>query len=132
MEAAGFSRNGLHVFEEDGDHWKASFLGDVVKTWLAGADSNAVASSAFGKNDEVKLGGCAAKILEFANAPRVKFTAFEKKADAAAEKSLKPGGMPDGFITENQYRIAPGAPAQTAQQNGVEQADVVADKQIAL
>jgi len=132
MEAARFSRNELHVFEEDRDHWKSSFLGDVVKPRLAGANANAIAARAFRKNDKVKLARCAAEVLEFANAARVEFAAFEKKADAAAENSLKPGGMPDGFIAQNQNWKTPGTPAETAEQNGVQQADVVADKEIPL
>jgi hypothetical protein len=38
--------------------------------------------------------------------------------------------MPDAFIAEYQNRIIPRAPAQAANQNGVEQADVITDEKI--
>jgi len=68
MEAAGLGGNKLHVLEENGNHRKARFLGDVVQARLARANADTVATSAFGKNDEVKFTGRAAKVLEFPNA----------------------------------------------------------------
>jgi hypothetical protein len=132
MVAACFCRNELHVFEKDGDHGKARFLGDVIETRLTGADAKTVAPSAFGKNDEVKFVRGAAKFLEFANAPRIEFAAFEKKANAAAENPFNPGVVPDGFVAQNKNRITTRTPAESAEQNGVEEADVIADEKVPL
>jgi hypothetical protein len=130
MEAAGFSGDKLHVFEEDGNHGETRFLGDIVEARLTRTNANAIAARAFRKNDEVKSGGGAAKALEFADASRIEFAAFEQKANAAAENALDPGGMPDGFVAENEDWVAAGTPAKAAKQNGIKQTDVVADEEV--
>src|ERR1041384_7965196 len=114
MKTAGLCRDELHVFEEDGNHREARFLGDVVKARLAGPNMNAIAASAFGKNHEMKFAGSAAKILQFANAARIQFASFQEETDAAAEEALNPGGMPDGFVAKNEDGVAAGAPAKSA------------------
>src|SRR5436305_12701767 len=55
MEAASFGGDKLHVFEEDRDHRKPRFLGDVIKARLARTDTNTIAASAFRKNNEEKF-----------------------------------------------------------------------------
>jgi|SRR5712664_4003694 len=101
METAGLGRNELHVFEENRDHRQARFLGDVIEARLARADAEAIATGAFGKNDEVKFVRGTAEFLEFTNTPGVEFAAFEEETDAAAEKPPNPGCMPNGFVAEN-------------------------------
>ena len=105
MKSPSFCGNGLHVFEEDGNHRKARFLGDVIEARLTWADADTVAACAFRKNDEVKIACGTAKLLQFADAARIEFAAFEEEADAAAENAFEPGGVPDGFVAENENRI---------------------------
>jgi hypothetical protein len=90
VEAAGFGRDKLHVFEEDRDHGEAGLLSDVVEAGLARADVKAIAASAFGKNNQMKVSGSTAKVLKFTNAAGIEPAAFEKEADAAAEEPLNP------------------------------------------
>jgi hypothetical protein len=132
METARFCGDELHVSKENGDHRQARFLGDVIESGLARTDANAVASGAFRENDEVKLAGSTAKFLKFPDAARVEFATFEEKTDAAAENAFDPGGVPDGLVPENENGIASRAPAKPAKQNGVQQADVIADEKVAL
>jgi hypothetical protein len=115
MEAARFCRHKLHIFEEDWDHREPGFLGDVVKARLARTHANAVAARPFGKHHEVKVAGSPAKILKFANATGIKLSAFEKKADAAAEDSFDPGAVPDRFVAQNEDGVTSGTPAKPAQ-----------------
>lgn len=84
MEAAALGGNELHVFEEHGDDWQASFLGDVVEAGLAGADAKAIAASAFGENDEMKFMCGATEVLKFANAAWIEFASVEEEANTAA------------------------------------------------
>jgi hypothetical protein len=132
MEAAGLGRDELHVFEENGDHREARFLRDVVEAGLARSNTDTVAASALGKNDEVKFTGCSAKVPEFANASGIKFATFEEEANAAAEKALSPRVVPDSLVAENKNGITTGTPTESAEQNRIEQADVVADEKVAL
>jgi hypothetical protein len=106
MKSPSFCGNELHVFEEDRNHREARFLGDVIEARLTRADAYTIAACAFGKHDEVKIACGTAKFLEFANPAGIEFTAFEKEADAAAENAFEPRGVPDGFVAENENRIA--------------------------
>ena len=132
MEAARFGRDELHVFEENGDHREARFLRDVVEAGLARANADTVSTRAFWKNDEVKFTGGASKVLKFANTAGIEFATFEQETNAAAEKALSPGVVPDSLVAENKNGITTGTPTESAEQNRIEQADVVADEKVAL
>jgi hypothetical protein len=132
MKSPDFRGDKLHVLEEHRDNRHTRLVGDVVQPWLAGADLHAVAARALGKNHQVKLPAGAAKRLQLKNPGVIKLPTFQQKADGAAQQAFDSRGMPDGFVAEYQDRIAPGPPAERAKQEGVEQADVIANEEITV
>ena len=57
---------------------------------------------------------------------------LEQETNSAAQKIFEPRSSPDGFVAEHQNWITTRTPAERAEQNRVEQADVVADQKITL
>lgn len=99
---------------------------------LASGYVHAVAARAFGEHDEMKLFASATELLKFVDAIRVVLPAFQQKTDLAAEKFFESVSVPDRFVAEHDDGITIRPPAKCAEQDGVEQADVVADKEITL
>ena len=67
MKAPVLGRNEMHVLNENRRQWQPRLLSNVMNACLAGADIHAVASSAFRKNDKVKLLARPAKRLQLTN-----------------------------------------------------------------
>ena len=107
----------------------ARFLRDEINPLLAFRDIDTVAARALGKHDEVGGMTGARKGLQFLDAPRIQFAAFDEEADLTAQYPLDPRRVPDGFIAQHRNGDRPSAPGDRAEQDGVEQADMVADEQ---
>jgi hypothetical protein len=132
MKRSGFRGDQLHIFDEHRHDGQARFLRDEIDSRLAWADVDAIAARAFGKNEQMKIFSATAKFLQLADASGIQFPAFDEKTDFAAQDFFQPGSVPDIFVAQRQDGIAAGTPAQPAEQNCVEQADVVGDEQIFL
>jgi len=122
----------LHVLNEERDNRNLCSLRDVVQAWLAGRDVDAVTTRAFREDHERELTGCATKGFQLLDAARVQLPTFQQKADVVAEKSFDPGRVPDLAVAEHDNRVTARTPAKRAEQHGVDEADVVADEQVAL
>jgi len=127
--AAVLRGNELHVLNEERNDGHLRGLRDVVQTRLAGADMDTVATCAFGKYDERALAARATKGLEFSDAVRVQLPAFEQEPDRGAQHLLEPGCVPHLAIAEHENRVTTRAPADRTEQDGVNEADVIADNQ---
>ena len=93
---------------------------------------DSISARAFGINHEVELRGQTREFGELFYPARIEAAAVQKEADVPAEGPFDPGRVPHVFVTENFDRVTARTPAERAQQNGIEQADVIAGKKVAF
>jgi len=132
MKPPRLGRDQLHILNEHRHERDPSFLRDVVNPGLAGAHVNAVTTRALGEDNQMKLAAGPRKILQVANAAGIELAALQEETNPAAQEPLDPGCVPHVPIPQDKDRITLRPPAKRAEQDGVEQADVIANKQILL
>jgi len=67
MEPPRLRGNQLHVFDKDRHDRDTSFVRNVMNSWLAGPDMNAISARSFRKNNKLEFFACAPESLQLFN-----------------------------------------------------------------
>jgi len=90
MKPPRLGGNQLHVLDEHRDDWHTSFVRNVMNSWLAGPDMNAIPARSFRKNNQLEFFACASKSLQLFDSFGIQFAAFQEEAYGAAQNCPHP------------------------------------------